>query len=321
KFGIKCNREDWDNFNLRRFISYFAFLYHSFILIKKIRPEIIHVHAVELGFLVSFWARLFGIPLILTCHSILFPYNDKNFLLRTIELFLLKLGMFSKIITVDVTSLKFFEKFQFKDYLFLPVGIDENFIKTNKKENIKLNNKIRFLFVGRLELIKGLDYLLNAAKILLNKTNNFEIVIVGNGSHKDRLENICKKSGLSFYIKFLGAIYEREKLKRIYESADVFVMPSLREWCPTVILEAWATGLAVITTNASSIAAICSNFENVILIPPKDELALSNAMLILIEDARLREVIAKNGKEIVQQNFSYNMINRKIEGIYSQFYY
>ena len=159
KFGLRDNAKNWDKIGIKRFVSLFIFLFYFLFILKRIKPDIIHVHAVELGFLVSLWSRIFKIPVVLTCLSLLFPYQDSGLFKRVVEFVFLKFGKFKKIITVDTQSLENLKKSKFKDYLFLPTGVDLHLFESKKV--IKSDTeKIKFLFCGRLEKIKGLDYLI-----------------------------------------------------------------------------------------------------------------------------------------------------------------
>ncbi len=317
KFGFKDETKNWDRITFKRIASSLLLFFYFPFIFKKIKPDIIHAHAAELGFLTSFWAKIFHIPIILTCHVVIFPYKEESLLKRILDFLFLKFSRFTKIITVDAESLKYFERSNFKNYLFLPVGVDLDFFKRNAKTQFCNSGKlVRFLFVGRLEEIKGLNYLLNAAKMLVERNKNFELYIVGAGSLQKELRDLTQRLNLKSQIKFLGPIFDREKLSEIYNSVDIFILPSVREWCPTVILEAWAANLAVITTNTGSISKICTHLENAFLIPPQNLDALCTAMLTLIEDEQLRRNIANNGRRLAEEKFLYFIINQKLKEIY-----
>lgn len=317
KFGLRDISRNWDKITFKRIFSLVVFCVSFPFLLKKIKPDIVHVHAVDLGFLASLWGRVFCLPLVITCHSIIFPYKHENMFKRIIEFLLLKAGRFRKIITVDIPSLKYLERYKFKNYVYLPEGVDADIFKRKENSGLMNRNKVRFLFAGRLEKIKGLDRLLGAAKELLNENKQFEILLVGEGSYEKEIIKAIKRLGLDSCVKLAGPIYDRGKMIDIYNSADIFVLPSLQEWCPLVILEALAVKSPVIITSTGSIPYIYKHLENAYIIAPNNTTALSEAMRVLLEDEKLRKRIAENGRKLVGDVFSWKVINREIEKIYS----
>lgn len=102
----------------------------------------------------------------------------------------------------------------------------------------------------------------------------------------------------------------------MYCLADIFVLPSIWEGFPLVILEAWAAGLAVIATEVGGITAICKNGENALLIPANDTGALVNAILTLIKDVNLRDKISNNGHKAVKEKYGWDTIAAKLDDVY-----
>src|SRR5690606_31946583 len=108
----------------------------------------------------------------------------------------------------------------------------------------KNNDKIHFLFVGRFERRKGIEELnqtLNAIKDI----ENFQFTFVG------RIPNEAKIQHKN--ISYAGEIRDTEKLKQIFREHDVLVCPSHSEGMPIVILEAMASGLAVVATDVGAV--------------------------------------------------------------------
>ena len=150
---------------------------------KKIKPAIIHTHSSDLGFVCSFAARLYGIPVVNTCHGVTFSDKQYSWVKRMIEKFFLKYALFSAIITVDETTLSAFNNAHIKPVIYIPNGVDTNFfipIPKNHKQEM-----LTFLFVGRLENQKGINYLIEAVKLLVSSQKNFKVLIIGEGSLRD----------------------------------------------------------------------------------------------------------------------------------------
>jgi len=312
KYGLKINVFGIDRMNLSRIISLFFLFFYSFLYLRKIKPDIIHSHSPELGFILSFACRAYKIPVINTCHGVTFPDKYYSFLKRKLEEFFLKYGYFKKIITVSRNSLSDFKKLKLKNVIYLPNGADLNLSKKRRK-NAK--RKTIFLFVGRIEIAKGLKYLIHAVNKLRKKEKGFKVLLVGNGIDKKFLQNLVNKLKLANYIKFLG---KKDKVINYYYTSDIFILPSLHEGFPITILEAWVAKLPVIASNVGGISTICVNKENALIIPPKDPGEISKAMITLIRDQNLQRKLGENGRELVEKKYNWGNIAIEVEKVYKE---
>jgi glycosyltransferase involved in cell wall biosynthesis len=129
----------------------------------------------------------------------------------------------------------------------VPYVVDNNFFL---KKKIKNNKKIKFLFVAKLKKRKGPDLLLSAIKILKNNFNinsKCNFLIVGDGHMEKQLKQFAKNHKLD-NVKF-SSFKNQKKLAKIYQSSDVFVMPSTREPWGLTVNEAMAAGNAIISSD------------------------------------------------------------------------
>ncbi len=312
KFGLKTGVLSLDRINLNRIISLFILFFYSFTYLRKIKPDVVHSHSPDLGFILSFACRVYKIPIINTCHGITFSDKHYSLIKRKIEEFFLKYGGFKKIIAVDINSFNDLRKLKINNVFYLPNCVDlDQFNKIRHKRN----NKIIFLFIGRIEIDKGLMYLIHAIGKLKNTNKNFEVRLVGIGLNQDYFKKLVTRLNLTEYIKFLGKKSRNEIIDCFYES-DVFILPSLHEGFPLTLLEAWAAELPVIITNVGGISKICTNKEDALVVPPKNSEAITEAMLELIKNKNLREKLGKNGKKLVEEKYSLGKVVKKILSVY-----
>jgi len=320
KFGLEDDSYAWDSVNIKRILSLFLLYFKSLIILKKIKPDIIHSHSADLGFPISLWAKLIGIPVINTCHGVTFPFKFLSKTKRYAELFFLKFSFFSKITTVDANSIDAFRGYKLKNYEYVHIlGVDKDKFEKIKKR-IFLSEKHRYLkllFVGRIDPLKKLDCLIEAAAQLKGQLEYFEVWIIGAGPCKDDLIKLSRELRVDKNIKFFKAINDKQRLIKMYCLADIFVLPSIWEGFPLVILEAWAAGLAVIATEVGGITAICKNRENALLISPNNVGALVDSILTLTQDVNLRNNISKNGNKIARERYSWEIIAGKVDDIYA----
>ena len=313
KFGLKDSAPDQDRVTCRRIISLFILLLSGSRLIRKIKPDVIHSHSADLGFIISFPAMIHNIPVINTCHGVTFPYRQYSFFKRSAEKFFLMHGRFKSIITVDKNSLRFFKDIKVDNAVYIPNGVDiERF--NSKRLKKKDENEIKFLFAGRLETQKGIKYLIRAVEILLNRTDNFKVLLIGDGSQREELEDLICRNNLNDHMVCFGIITDDE-LRDLYCTYDAFILPSVWEGFPLTILEAWAAGLPVISTNVGGIPDICENNKNALLVPPKNPEALASAMYMLIKDEGLRNKLGNNGRKL-SLDYTWRYIANRIEDEY-----
>jgi glycosyltransferase involved in cell wall biosynthesis len=314
KYGLKIDSINLDRINLRRIISLFILFFYLFFYLKRIKPDIVHSHSPDLGFILSIYCKLYRIPIINTYHGI--SFNDKGyfFIKRKLEEFLIKYSNFNKIIIKDKSSLNDFRKLKIKNVDYLPNGID---LELFQQKRHKINRKTIFLFAGRIEKEKGLDYLIHAVNKLRKKEKGFEVLLIGKGLDQEYFQELVTSLKLDDYIKFLGEKNKDEVIDYYFRS-DVFISPSLHESFPVTVLEAWAAKLPVIISDVGGVSTICKDKENAIIIPPKDPKKISEAMSALIKDPKLRKKLGENGRKIVEKNYGWDKIAKEMESIYEE---
>jgi glycosyltransferase involved in cell wall biosynthesis len=169
------------------------------------------------------------------------------------------------------------------------------------------------LYVGRLTPRKGLDYLLHALK----KTTDLRCVIVGDGPQREYLLSLARNLGLQNRVVFAG-FAPQENLKEFYAAADFFVLPSLAEGLPLVMLEALASGNPIVATNVAGIPEIVSDGYNGLIVPPKDSEALSKALQRLTYDPELLQEMSTHAYQTVNERFSWRSVAKEVLKAYAK---
>jgi len=311
-FGILERAYNLDRITVKRLFSLLLLFFQSFCFVRRIKPAIIHSHSPDLGFVCSFAAHLYGIPVVNTCHGVTFADKRYSRVKRITEKFFLKHGSFSAILTVDKTSLQAFHDAGIEKVMYIPNGVDIAFFKPIPRNKGEI---LTFLFVGRLENQKGIIYLIEAVKLLASCHNNFKLLIVGEGSLRDTLQSQVREYHLENFIFFIGAKGKAE-LREYYQQADVFVLPSLWEGFPLTILEAWASGVAVIATKVNGIPAICTDKQNALLISKENPHELFGAMEMLLNNRILAESLGQQGRILVSERYSWQTITDETLKVY-----
>lgn len=197
----------------------------------------------------------------------------------------------------------------------IPMGCwTEFFGKRHAVDNLfSQDGKKVILFVGRLDKIKGITYLIEAVKEI-----DALLVIVGGGPLESILKAQAAEQGNK--IQFLGA-KTHEELTKIYASSDIFVAPSIttesgaKEGFGVVILEAMASGLPVVASLSGGIKDIITNGENGILVPERDSHAIADAIRSLLFNEDYYEKICKKSVETAAE-FDYHVIGAQYAEIF-----
>jgi glycosyltransferase involved in cell wall biosynthesis len=176
------------------------------------------------------------------------------------------------------------------------------------------------LFVGRLVERKGVAHLIEALGQLKNQ-NRTQLVVVGEGPERPRLEARARELGLSDRVVFRGRISDAE-LRRAYEMADVFVLPAVldargdTEGLGVVLLEAMNYGVPVIASRIGGIVDIVTDNETGILVPPGDAAALAGALQALLVDVSRARQLGEAGRRRLAERFSWKAIVERFEAVY-----
>jgi glycosyltransferase involved in cell wall biosynthesis len=177
-----------------------------------------------------------------------------------------------------------------------------------------LNHPI-FLFIGYLVVGKGPDRFIEALAKLKNDGKKFSALIIGSGPLENKLKKMVVNYKLKNHVHMLGDI-PNENIPPYHACADIFVLPSLAEGMPQVILEAMASQTAVISTKIAGIPeAMIDNIHGK-LIKPDDPEDLYNAMKFLLKNDRYKNMGSK-GRKHVRKNHSLEKNIRQFIELYT----
>jgi glycosyltransferase involved in cell wall biosynthesis len=161
----------------------------------------------------------------------------------------------------------------------IPNRVDTNLFRPSNKSAKR--DRFVFMFAGSLVRIKGVEYLIRAFHILSKDWTSIALWIVGDGPDRKRLMKISEKLGVSSTTKFWGRI-SHNRVAELMQQADVFVLPSLTEGMPRVLLEAMATRLPVVATDVGGIREIVENGKSGLVVSPSEVVELAQAMEMLL---------------------------------------
>ena len=181
----------------------------------------------------------------------------------------------------------------------------------------KTNDIISLLYIGRLTHEKGVHTAIEAVTHLVgkNRISNVKLTIVGDGepAYVDSLHKMVERASLASFVTFLPA-QPKETLPALYRQADIFLFTSIwQEPFGRVIVEAMASGLAVVGTAVGGAAEMLVHDENSLVFEAGDSTGLAQALRRLIESPALREKLGSAGRETARTKFDLRRMTDEIE--------
>ena len=201
--------------------------------------------------------------------------------------------------------------------VYIPNGVDvDRFVPLSRASG---GDAANICFVGRIEIQKGLDHLLRAFSILVAGDYRVTLSLVGEGQQRESLEKLVHRLGLGDHVVFTGST---EDVLKYYQSALIFVLPSLAEGMSSSLLEAMSCGLPVVVTRVGGNRELVdwgslpgeipvSQFkiaDSGILVNPADSKGLAGALSKLLDDEILRDQLGKKARSHICNRFSQGKI-------------
>lgn len=186
-------------------------------------------------------------------------------------------------------------------------GVDINRFSP-KKSSFTLKEKFGMgfilLYVGRLRMRKGVQYLIKALPLILKERNDVRLVVVGEGEAKGFLKKLAHDVDVDENVMFVGRVLD-DYLPAYYASSDVFICPSLYDPFPLVCLEALASGRPIVLTDRVGVKEIV-NEDVARIVAARNERALARAILELLSDESKRKSMGGKARKLVEK---YDWIN------------
>jgi glycosyltransferase involved in cell wall biosynthesis len=194
--------------------------------------------------------------------------------------------------------------------------IDENRKQLLKGElGIDKNKKI-ILFVHRLSPVrKSLYYMPYVLENLLNSNDSYICYVIGGGSEQKELIQILKDKNLSDKVIVLGE-KPNSDIQKFYQIADIFINPTYTEGFPRVLIEAMASGLPVVTTNAGGTADIVGELQSKFMVDIQDRDSFAMKLKELIEDEEMQQKLSAENINQVKKFSTKNVAEMYIREIF-----
>lgn len=183
------------------------------------------------------------------------------------------------------------------------------------RESLGIRNRHLIVNVKRLHPLAGQRYLVQAMGEVIRWFPDSRLVICGTGSMLDELKLMARSAGVEGHVTFAGLVDNRT-VARYDAAADVFVLPSLLEACPTVALEALACGTPVVSTDNPGGVELNDLFGiDVALVPKENDVALSRAIIDVLE---MKRRVRSETRRALRRDFSPRAVAAQFFEIYDK---
>jgi glycosyltransferase involved in cell wall biosynthesis len=171
------------------------------------------------------------------------------------------------------------------------------------------------LFVGRLDPQKGPFVLMAAARELLPRHNDLQVLLVGDGPLAENLQKWIAKENLSDRIHLTG---RRNDVPSLMRAAEIFVLPSLWEGLPNVVLEAMAAGIPVVASRVEGISDLLVDDRTGLIVPPNSAPDLVEAIGRLLADPQHAHQMGHSAQQFVRTEFAWDGVVAKYAALYGE---
>ena len=308
------------------YIARYGALLEITLLIKKIRPDIIHATNVNtFGILAGLYGRLSGFkPIVLVAlGSDILVYAKRFGFTRWLTKYALKKAdcvtcagehMVEELISLGTDS---------KKIKLIYFGTDIQKFNPEQRseklrENLGLLNSPSIISIRMLDPIYDVGSLITAIPLVLKEVPETKFVIVGRGSQEAKLKELAETLGVLGSIRFVGFIIHDE-LPRYLASSDIYVSTSLSDSGLAVsAAEAMACGLPVVITDFGDNSKWVEDGVNGFVVPLKDPKALAEKIIYLLKNEDERMKFGGRNRKIVEERSNYYTEMKKMEKIYEE---
>lgn len=288
--------------------------------IMSFRPDILHAHDYKTNLLGLFLGRCFRIPTITTLHGYvtrggrleLYYFLDRLCLSQMDHVIAVSndLDQHAQMVRVPNSRRSLVENAIDTDEFRRQLDV------TSAKKRLGFRSKrLTVGAVGRLSREKGFDVLIRAAHQLIGRGHDIDVVIAGDGEEEQALRALIRELDLDQRVRLLGHCADTRAL---YEALDIFVLSSLREGLPNVVLEALAMEVPVVATRVAGVPRLIQDGKNGVLVEPGSVESLAQSMSQLLGNDSLRDRLAKQGRQTVVDHYSFAVRMQKIRRIYDE---
>lgn len=283
-------------------------------IIREFKPDLLHSHYASsyglLGALSGFSPFLLSV-----WGGDVFTYPHKSFIHKLALEYTLKRA--DKILSTSHIMAKETKQYTNKEIIVTPFGIDLDKFKPIEVNNLFNKGDIVIGTVKTLEEIYGIEYLIKAFKIVVDKYSHLslKLLIVGGGSLERELQELTKDLHTDDKTIFTGKVPFVD-VPKYHNMLSVFVSVSNSESFGVAIIEASACAKPVVVSNVGGLPEVVEDGVSGFVVPPRDEIETAKAIEKLISNEALRTRIGNNGRDRVRKLYNWDDNVKQMINVY-----
>jgi glycosyltransferase involved in cell wall biosynthesis len=286
---------------------------------KKKKYDLIHSHFLTTPTTVALIASKYsGVPYTCTAHAFDITSSNPRMVNGSIPL---KCNEAKQVITISNYNKKDIldrhPKVKAKKISIIYNGVNTDFFALRPQERNFDGKTVNVVCISNLNEKKGHEYLIRSIHILKKRNVNITLRLYGKGPMHNSLLQLTEELGLTDSVFFEGAINQSQSVG-VLHSADIFALASIpldsgdADGLPTVLIESLSCGVPTISTDVTGIPEIVIDKKTGLLVPPRDEVQLAEAILWMIDHPKQSQEFAKNGRELVMRQFNGALSARQL---------
>ena len=197
-------------------------------------------------------------------------------------------------------------------------SIDLNDCQISPPQGVQSSGRPQIITVGRLVSHKRIDKVIRTFKKLTEEYPQASLVIIGDGPEWRNLEILAQKLHIGHRVELLGRLTRSETLARL-KRANIFVLNSVYEGLPHLVIEAMACRVPVIATNIRGTNEVVKDGETGLLVEIDNDAQLKEKIAILLGDKQLRQRLVDKAHQSVRENFTWEknlpLLERELQGV------
>lgn len=293
--------------------------------LRDMKPDVIHAHLEAATILTGVARVVLGVPVVATLHTLEHPerFSRASARLWVRDRFLI--NVFDRVICLSSALEAEARQHGLANARVTSIsnGID---VQQFERMPVEAARAMRTEFgipetaalvitVAVLRQQKGIDRLIRAMQRVRASITDVHLLVIGDGEDRQRLENLSEELGLCDAVTFAGF---REDVAGLLGGADLFVLPTLWDALPTVLIEAMAAHLPIVASNVGGIPDMVRDGVEGLLVPTDDDEALATAISQIMSDAALREDMALAARLRAETAFSLPNQVGKVAALYRE---
>jgi L-malate glycosyltransferase len=289
--------------------------------LRRQRFDVVHTHDLWSNVMGVPAARLAGVPAIISSRRDLAHfdwYEGKR------RVWLRRIQNLSNVVLANATPIRDAlvaeDGFAPEKLRVIHNGVDTEKFQGGKRDRERLvpdagDGKLVVLVGNMHSDVKGHPWLIAAAPAVVREFPTTKFVFAGDGESRATFEQQVAALELQQSFVFLG---RRDDIPDVLASCDIAVLPSKAEGLPNAVLEYMAAGLPTIASRVGGNAELVQDGVTGLLVPPQDSGALANALLRLLRDPQLLQLIASGGRRLATEGFSFERLVRETDALYTE---